>query len=104
MTRVAPKKLAVLTADALVEVDAGLREVVHYRKSGLSLNHIIGCPLDCAYCIRHSNDNFGMKQPQALLSDDEAVEALLSHPYFVAHTTPLQILNLDCSSGGLSAT
>jgi hypothetical protein len=25
------------------------REVVEYRKSGLSLNHIQGCPLDCAY-------------------------------------------------------
>jgi hypothetical protein len=24
------------------------REVVEYRKSGLSLNHIQGCPLDCA--------------------------------------------------------
>ncbi len=30
------------------------REVVEYRKSGLSLNHIQGCPLDCAYCIRHT--------------------------------------------------
>jgi len=32
---------------------ARAREVVEYRKSGLSLNHIQGCPLDCAYCIRH---------------------------------------------------
>ena len=24
------------------------REVVEYRESGLSLNHIQGCPLDCA--------------------------------------------------------
>lgn len=30
------------------------REVVEYRKSGLSLNHIQGCPLGCAYCIRHT--------------------------------------------------
>ncbi|MFD1045277.1 hypothetical protein ACFQ1S_06610, partial [Kibdelosporangium lantanae] len=30
------------------------REVVEYRKSGLSLNHIQGCPLDCAYCVRHT--------------------------------------------------
>jgi hypothetical protein len=28
------------------------REVVEYRKSGSRLNHIQGCPLDCAYCIR----------------------------------------------------
>ncbi|HXZ72368.1 MAG TPA: hypothetical protein VEH31_16070 [Streptosporangiaceae bacterium] len=30
------------------------RELIEYRKSGLSLNHIQGCPLDCAYCIRHT--------------------------------------------------
>jgi hypothetical protein len=30
------------------------REVVEYRKSGWSLNHIQGCTLDCAYCIRHA--------------------------------------------------
>ena len=30
-----------------------LREVIEYRKSGLSLNHVVGCPLDCGYCVRH---------------------------------------------------
>jgi hypothetical protein len=30
------------------------RDVVEYRKSGLSLNHIQGCPLGCAYCIRQT--------------------------------------------------
>ncbi len=30
------------------------RDVVEYRKSGLSLNHVQGCPSDRAYCLRHT--------------------------------------------------
>ncbi len=66
---------------------------MHYRKSGLSLNHIIGCPLDCAYCIRHSEDNYDMKTPHLIMSDERAVETLLAHRYFQPHTTPLQLFN-----------
>ncbi len=69
------------------------REVVEYRKSGLSLNHIQGCPLDCAYCIRHTYGLWDQRQPQALMPDAEAVERLVSHRYFQAHITPVQILN-----------
>ncbi|MBY8853093.1 radical SAM protein, partial [Saccharothrix sp. MB29] len=50
-----------------------LREVVEYRKSGLSLNRVVGCPLDCGYCVRHLFGNFGMKVPRALMSDEAAV-------------------------------
>ena len=39
------------------------REVVEYRKSGLSLNHIQGCPLDCAYCIRHTYGLWDQRVP-----------------------------------------
>jgi DNA repair photolyase len=70
-----------------------LRDVIHYRKSGLSLNHIIGCPLDCAYCIRHSENNFEMKTPKLIMSDDDALEALLSNQYFRRHSTPIQLFN-----------
>ncbi len=66
---------------------------IEYRKSGLSLNHIIGCPLDCAYCVRHLFDNFQMRKPQMLLPDADAVEYLISHSYFVPNQTPLQIFN-----------
>lgn len=66
---------------------------VEYRKSGLSLNHIIGCPLDCAYCVRHLFDNFQMREPHALMADTDAVKYLTQHPYFVANQTPLQIFN-----------
>jgi DNA repair photolyase len=69
------------------------REVVEYRKSGLSLNHIQGCPLDCAYCIRHTYGLWDQRQPCALMSDADAVEQLVRHRYFQPHVTPLQVLN-----------
>jgi DNA repair photolyase len=69
------------------------REVVEYRKSGLSLNHIQGCPLDCAYCIRHTYGLWDQRQPRALMSDAEAVEELVSHRYFQPHVTPVQVFN-----------
>ena len=43
-----------LAPDQLARLPERAREVVEYRKSGLSLNHVQGCPLDCAYCIRHT--------------------------------------------------
>ncbi len=87
------RSLALINQQALSEIDKGLRDPIHYRKSGLSINHIIGCPIDCAYCIRHDNDNFDMKAPQLIMSDEEVVEQLLQHPYFVPGVTPLQLLN-----------
>jgi DNA repair photolyase len=67
------------------------RGVIEYRKS--SLNHIQGCPLNCAYCIRHTYGLWNQRRPQALMSDAEAVEALVSHRYFQQHVTPVQVLN-----------
>lgn len=76
---------------------AGLRQelldTVEYRKSGLSLNHVIGCPLDCAYCVRHLFDNFAMRNPEALLTDQGAVEYLVGHRFFMRDRTPLQLFN-----------
>jgi DNA repair photolyase len=69
------------------------REVVEYRKSGLSLNHIQGCPLDCAYCIRHTYGLWNQRQPRALMTDAEAVEELVAHRYFEPHLTPIQVFN-----------
>ena len=56
-----------------------LAEVVDYRRSGLSLNHVVGCPLDCGYCVRHLFDNFDTKRPHLVVNDEEAVERLLRH-------------------------
>lgn len=44
------------------------REVVEYRKSGLSLNLVQGCPLNCGYCIRHTYWLWDQWQPRALMS------------------------------------
>jgi DNA repair photolyase len=85
--------LAQLTEAQRQTLHGGLKSIVHYRKSGLSLNHIIGCPLDCAYCIRHQNNNFDMKQPYQLASDEEAVATLVGHRFFIPHRTPLQLFN-----------
>jgi DNA repair photolyase len=68
-------------------------EVVEYRKSGLSLNHIQGCPLDCAYCIRHTYGLWDQRQPRALMTDSDAVDQLVNHRYFQPHVTPVQVFN-----------
>lgn len=82
-----------LTTEQLAGLSPSLSDPIEYRKSGLSLNHIIGCPLDCAYCVRHLFGNFQMKTPTALFSDEDAVQKLTSHRFFVPHVTPLQIFN-----------
>lgn len=83
----------IMLRQAPSSLPAPLQEVVDYRKSGLSLNHVVGCPLDCGYCVRHLFDNFDMKQPHLVISDEEAVDRLVSHWAFRAHKTPIQIFN-----------
>jgi DNA repair photolyase len=82
-----------LTVDQRKGMDLRLLNPVDYRKSGLSLNHIVGCPLDCAYCVRHLFGNFEMKRPHLMMSDAEAVDLLVSHQLFRADLTPIQLLN-----------
>src|SRR5579859_8183417 len=82
-----------LDGEQVQRLPAGAREVVEYRKSGLSLNHIQGCPLDCAYCIRHTYGLWDARQPRALISDAEAVAELVGHRYFQPHVTPIQLFN-----------
>ncbi len=72
---------------------ADLQRVVEYRKSGLSLNHVVGCPLDCGYCVRHLFDNFEMKRPHLVVDDETAVAELTSHWAFRPDVTPIQIFN-----------
>lgn len=78
---------------APADLPASLGNVVEYRKSGLSLNHVVGCPLDCGYCVRHLFDNFEMKRPHLVVDDEQAVAALIGHWAFVRHVTPVQIFN-----------
>ncbi|MET9731999.1 radical SAM protein [Streptomyces sp. NPDC006458] len=87
------RMLPVLSAEQISTLSPGLADVIEYRKSGLSLNHIIGCPLDCGYCVRHLFGNFEMKTPRALMSDETAVALLVGHPHFRPHKTPIQVFN-----------
>jgi DNA repair photolyase len=70
-----------------------LLEVIEYRKSGLSVNWIIGCPLDCGYCVRHLFGNYELKTPRAVMREDEAAELLVRDRFFQPHVTPVQLLN-----------
>lgn len=70
---------------APANLPASLKDVVDYRKSGLTLNHIVGCPLDCGYCVRHLFQNFEMKRPHLVMDDRAAVDALISHWAFRKH-------------------
>lgn len=85
--------LRVLSAVERAGVEPALLDVVEYRKSGLSLNSVIGCPLDCGYCVRHVFGNFGMKVPRAVMVPEEAVAALTGHRFFQPHVTPVQLMN-----------
>ena len=82
-----------LDAAQIARLPERAREVVEYRKSGLSLNHIQGCPVGCAYCIRHTYGLWDENQPVALMSDAEAVDELVNHLYFQPHVTPIQVFN-----------
>lgn len=82
-----------LCAEQVARLPERAREVIEYRKSGLSLNHIQGCPLDCAYCIRHTYGLWDQRVPRAVMTDAEAVEVLVRHRYFQPHVTPLQLFN-----------
>ncbi|MGX1742100.1 radical SAM protein [Bosea sp. NPDC055353] len=75
------------------DLPASLRQIVDYRKSGLSLNHIVGCPLDCGYCVRHLFANFEMKKPHLVVDDEAAVRELMEHWAFRRDLTPIQLLN-----------
>lgn len=86
-------RVALLSRDQIGKLSDRAREVVEYRKSGLSLNHIQGCPLDCAYCIRHTYDLWDQRVPRALMSDARAAEELVTHRYFQRHVTPVQVFN-----------
>jgi DNA repair photolyase len=86
-------RVALLDAAQIARLPERAREVVEYRKSGLSLNHIQGCPLDCAYCIRHTYGLWDQRVPRALMTDAAAVEELVGHRYFQPHVTPVQVFN-----------
>jgi len=88
-----PRNLPLLPDQAKAQLDPYMALIVGYRKSGLSLNHIIGCPLDCGYCVRHFWGNFDVKIPHLLCTTEEAIEQLVNHHAFQPHVTPIQLFN-----------
>src|SRR5690606_24468957 len=87
------RSLRILTAEEQAVLDPRLQRVVDYRKSGLSLNWIIGCPLDCTYCVRHTFGNYEMKVPRPLMDEASAARMLLRNKHFRPHATPIQLRN-----------
>ncbi|GID29538.1 radical SAM protein [Paractinoplanes brasiliensis] len=90
---VGPRTLRFMPDALKAGLDPYMAQYVGYRKSGLSLNHIIGCPLDCGYCVRHFWGNFDVKQPQLLVPTEQAIEDLIGHEAFQPHITPIQVFN-----------
>jgi DNA repair photolyase len=88
-----PASARIFTHFELQSVNPQLRNFIEHRKSGLSLNHIIGCPLDCHYCVRSLWGNFDLKVPSMITTDESALQALLAHPHFEPHKTPVQMFN-----------
>jgi DNA repair photolyase len=88
-----PRRLRVMPAAEQRSLDPYMSQIVTYRKSGLSLNHIVGCPLDCGYCVRHFWGNFDQKTPQLLVPTTDAIDLLVEHPAFRATVTPIQLFN-----------
>lgn len=90
---VGPARLTLMPAGQVASLDPYMAQMVTYRNSGLSLNHIIGCPLNCGYCVRHFWGDFEHKTPHLLCDTREAIRLLLGHEAFRPSVTPIQLFN-----------
>ncbi|GAB3977538.1 hypothetical protein GCM10029978_067520 [Actinoallomurus acanthiterrae] len=88
-----PATLRLMPLEQQRALDPYMAQIVTYRKSGLSLNHIVGCPLDCGYCVRHFWGDFEHKTPHLLCSTDDAIDMLTGHEAFQPSITPIQLFN-----------
>jgi DNA repair photolyase len=88
-----PARLTLMAADQVASLDPYMAQIITYRKSGLSLNHIIGCPLNCGYCVRHFWGDFEHKTPHLLCDTGEAIRQLLGYEAFRPSVTPIQLFN-----------
>jgi DNA repair photolyase len=88
-----PGRLTLMPADQIAALDPYMAQIITYRKSGLSLNHIIGCPLNCGYCVRHFWGDFEHKIPHLLCPTGDAIGIPLDHEAFRPGTTPIQLFN-----------
>jgi len=88
-----PRVLPLMPAEMQAALDPYMAMIVGYRKSGLSLNAIIGCPLDCGYCVRHFWGSFDIKTPHLLCPTSQATDMLVNHHAVQPNVTPIQLLN-----------
>ncbi len=68
-------------------------DVITQLKSWLSINPVIGCPTDCAYCIRHEDD-IEITEPKQIETSSNAIEKLQQNRFFVPHKTHLAVHNM----------
>jgi DNA repair photolyase len=64
-----------------------LDDIVEQTTSWLTVNPIIGCPLDCAYCFRKKWQ--ASSQPIQRYTVMESIHALVKHKLFVPDMTPI---------------
>lgn len=65
---------------------------ISQANSCISLDPFVGCPLNCAYCYRHnSKRDTSHNIPKRIFNDEEIVDALITHPYFIPHKTIIGI-------------
>lgn len=77
--------ISFLRREQIARLPVRTRDVVEYRKSGLSWSYAQNCPLGHVYCIRHIYGLGDHCQPRALMSDAEA--------YFQPRLTSVQFFN-----------
>jgi|GEM_PF-3471174 len=67
--------------------------VIKQLKTWLSINPVIGCPSECAYCIMH-NDDINLTYPIRIENTKNLVEKISKHRLFLPHKTHLSIHNM----------
>lgn len=64
-------------------------EIVEPTASWLSINPLMGCSLECAYCFR---EKWGApSEPYETVNSQIALNALINHSLFRANETPLTV-------------
>jgi DNA repair photolyase len=63
--------------------------IVEHTTSWLTVNPVVGCPLECAYCFRHHWS--APDKVHEVYTPQEVAAALESHREFHPHVTPLAI-------------
>lgn len=69
-------------------------EVIKQQKSWLAVNPVIGCPSECKYCYRHDDNIFSVEEPIQIENEEETLNNLLNHRFFLLNSTPIAMHNM----------